>query len=325
LGKSLTIVLEDHEKLTEMCGVNDENLKTIENMVGSKVYSRGNEIHFDSDDSDKQSLFRKIIGNIQKYQQEGRFIDSTLVKATINSMINDKDSDRELFERKSIILPGGTRVYPRSARQATYIENIEKNEIVFGVGPAGTGKTYLAVAAALREVLSKNKKKLIITRPVVEAGESLGFLPGDLAQKLNPYLKPIYDAMDRFLSYEMIAKMEESRLIEIAPLAYMRGRSLNDSFIILDEAQNTTRAQMKMFLTRIGEGSQAIITGDITQIDLPSDNKSGLIHAVDILRGINGISFTFFDTRDVVRKKIVKHIIQAYEKDSGRKADYDKS
>jgi phosphate starvation-inducible PhoH-like protein len=301
-----------------MCGVNDENLKTIEELIGSKVYSRGNEIHLDSEDSGKQALFRKIIARIQQYQQEERYIDPVLIKAAADAIINYHDEDRELFERKSIILPGGTRVYPRSAKQASYIEDIENNEIAFGVGPAGTGKTYLAVAAALREVLSKKKRKLIITRPVVEAGESLGFLPGDLTQKLNPYLKPIYDAMDRFLSYEMIAKMEENRLIEIAPLAYMRGRSLNDSFIILDEAQNTTRAQMKMFLTRIGEGSQAIITGDITQTDLPSDSKSGLIHAVDILQDIKGISFTFFETRDVVRKKIVKHIIQAYEKDSRR-------
>ncbi|MBI9105534.1 MAG: PhoH family protein [Spirochaetales bacterium] len=301
-----------------MCGVNDENLKTIEDLIGSKIYSQGNEIRLDSDNVEKQSLFREIIRKMQQYQQEGRFIDSVLIKTTTDSIVNHHALDRALLERKSIILPGGTKVYPRSVRQAAYIENIENNEIVFGVGPAGTGKTYLAVAAALREVLSKNKKKLIITRPVVEAGESLGFLPGDLTQKLNPYLKPIYDAMDRFLSYEMIAKMEENRLIEIAPLAYMRGRSLNDSFIILDEAQNTTRAQMKMFLTRIGEGSQAIITGDVTQIDLSSDDKSGLIHAVDILKGINGISFTFFDTRDVVRKKIMKYIIQAYEKDSGR-------
>lgn len=318
MSNSLTIVLEDHNKLTEMCGVNDENLKAIEELIGARVYSRGNEIHLDSEDAEKQSLFRKIIGKMQLYQADGRYIDPSLIKAAANSIINDKDKDRELFERKSIILPGGTRVYPRSARQASYIENIENSEIAFGVGPAGTGKTYLAVAMALHEVLSKKKRKLIITRPVVEAGESLGFLPGDLTQKLNPYLKPIYDAMDRFLSYEMIAKMEENRLIEIAPLAYMRGRSLNDSFIILDEAQNTTRAQMKMFLTRIGEGSKAIITGDITQIDLPSENKSGLIHAVDILKDINDISFTFFDTRDVVRKKIVKYIIQAYEKDSRR-------
>ena len=316
MSNSLTIVLEDHQKLTDMCGVNDENLKTLENLTGARVYTRGNELYIDSDEGRNKAFFKEIITKLQEYQANGRIIDPVLINALADSMLNDKDKDKELFEKKSIILPGGTRVYPRSARQASYIESIEKNEIVFGVGPAGTGKTYLAVAAALREVLSKNKRKLIITRPVVEAGESLGFLPGDLTQKLNPYLKPIYDSMDCFLSYETIQKMEESRLIEIAPLAYMRGRSLTDSFIILDEAQNTTKAQMKMFLTRIGEGSQAIITGDITQIDLPSNSKSGLIHAVEILKGIEGLSFTFFETKDVVRKKIVKHIIQAYERSS---------
>ena len=316
MSNSLTIVLEDHQKLTDMCGVNDENLKTLENLTGARVYTRGNELYIDSDEGRSNAFFKEIITKLQEYQANGRIIDPVLINALAESMLNDKDKDKELFEKKCIILPGGTRVYPRSARQASYIESIEKNEIVFGVGPAGTGKTYLAVAAALREVLSKNKRKLIITRPVVEAGESLGFLPGDLTQKLNPYLKPIYDSMDCFLSYETIQKMEESRLIEIAPLAYMRGRSLTDSFIILDEAQNTTKAQMKMFLTRIGEGSQAIITGDITQIDLPSNSKSGLIHAVEILKGIEGLSFTFFETKDVVRKKIVKHIIQAYERSS---------
>ena len=316
MSSSLTIVLEDHHRLTEMCGVNDENLKTIEQLIGNKVYSRGNEIHLDSDEKDKQRFFKELIEKIQMFQNEGRIIDPSIVSSIAESMTNDREKDKELFDKTAISLPGGTRVYPRSSRQASYIKAIENEEIVFGIGPAGTGKTYLAVAAALREVLSKNKRKLIITRPVVEAGESLGFLPGDLTQKLNPYLKPIYDSMDSFLSYEAISKMEESRLIEIAPLAYMRGRSLTNSFIILDEAQNTTRAQMKMFLTRIGEGSQAVITGDVTQIDLPKNSKSGLIHASEILKNIDGLSFTYFDTRDVVRKRIVKHIIQAYEKHS---------
>ena len=316
MSTSLTIVLENHDKLTEMLGVNDVNLKTLEKLIGIPVFSRGNELYIDTEEQKKQDFFSEIIKKIQEYQEAGRVIDPALITSVAESMQNDKEEDKKLFDNKSIILPGGTKVYPRTARQAAYIESIENNEIVFGVGPAGTGKTYLAVAAALREVLSKNKRKLIITRPVVEAGESLGFLPGDLTQKLNPYLKPIYDSMDSFLSYEMISRMEESRLIEIAPLAYMRGRSLTNSFIILDEAQNTTKTQMKMFLTRIGEGSQAIITGDITQTDLPSSSHSGLVHAVEILQGINGLAFTFFDTRDVVRKRIVKHIIQAYEKDS---------
>ena len=319
MSNNLTIVLEDHSQLSEMCGVNDENLKTIEKLIGSSVYSRGNEIHLDEEDTEKQILFKKIIRKIKEYQSAGREINPEVIQAAVESIMNDKEHERVLMDKKCVLLPGGTRIYPRTSRQASYLENIEKKEIVFGIGPAGTGKTYLAVASALREVLTKKKKKLIITRPVVEAGESLGFLPGDLTQKLNPYLKPIYDAMDSFLTYETISRMEENRMIEISPLAYMRGRSLSDSFIILDEAQNTTRTQMKMFLTRIGEGSQAVITGDITQIDLPSESRSGLIHAADILKNISGISFDFFDTRDVVRKKIVKHIIQAYERDNTNK------
>ena len=186
-------------------------------------------------------------------------------------------------------------------------------DISFGIGPAGTGKTYLAVAQALSLVLSKKMRKLVLTRPVVEAGESLGFLPGDLAQKINPYLRPLYDAMESLVPYDVIHRMEENRTIEIAPLAYMRGRSLNDCIVILDEAQNTTKEQMKMFLTRIGEGGRAIITGDITQIDLPRRVDSGLLHAVSILSAVEGLYFAYLHTADVVRNPLVKKIIQAYE------------
>jgi phosphate starvation-inducible PhoH-like protein len=186
-------------------------------------------------------------------------------------------------------------------------------DISFCVGPAGTGKTWLAVAEALRLVLSKGLRKLVLTRPVVEAGESLGFLPGDLAQKINPYLRPLYDAMESLVPFEVIRRMEETRAIEIAPLAYMRGRSLNDCMVILDEAQNTTREQMKMFLTRIGGGARAVITGDTTQIDLPRPADSGLLHAVSLLAGVEGIHFSFLHTIDVVRNPLIKKIIQAYD------------
>jgi phosphate starvation-inducible PhoH-like protein len=190
-------------------------------------------------------------------------------------------------------------------------------DIAFCVGPAGTGKTYLAVAEALRMVLSKQLRKLVLTRPVVEARESLGFLPGDLAQKINPYLRPLYDAMESMVPYEIIRRMEENHTIEIAPLAYMRGRSLNDCAVILDEAQNTTKEQMKMFLTRIGSGARAVITGDATQIDLPRRHESGLLHAVEILRNVEGLHFAFLHTADVVRNPLIKKIIQAYdEKDA---------
>jgi phosphate starvation-inducible PhoH-like protein len=208
---------------------------------------------------------------------------------------------------------GFNRVFPRSRNQGAYVMGMRSCDICFGIGPAGTGKTFLAIAEALRLVLSKKMRKLVLTRPVVEAGESLGFLPGDLAQKINPYLRPLYDAMESLVPYEVIHRMEENRTIEIAPLAYMRGRSLNDCVVILDEAQNTTREQMKMFLTRIGEGARAVVTGDITQVDLPRREDSGLLHAVSILSGIEGIHFSFLHTQDVVRHSLIKKIIAAYE------------
>ena len=208
---------------------------------------------------------------------------------------------------------GFARVYPRSRNQASYIRGMREYGISFGIGPAGTGKTYLAIAHALSLVLSKKVRKMVLTRPVVEAGESLGFLPGDLAQKINPYLRPLYDAMESLIPYEVIHRMEESRAIEIAPLAYMRGRSLNDCVVILDEAQNTTKEQMKMFLTRIGERAQAVVTGDITQIDLPRRNESGLLNAISVLSSVEGLYFAYLHTSDVVRNPLIKKIIQAYD------------
>jgi phosphate starvation-inducible PhoH-like protein len=213
---------------------------------------------------------------------------------------------------------GFGKVHPRSRNQADYIKGIRENDICFCVGPAGTGKTYLAIAEALSQILApptsqKKMRKLILTRPVVEAGESLGFLPGDLIQKINPYLRPLYDAMEALIPFDLIRKMEEDHIIEIAPLAYMRGRSLNHSIIILDEAQNTTKEQMKMFLTRIGEGSRALITGDATQVDLPKRVESGLLHAISILKDIQGIHIARLHTIDVVRHPLIKKIIDAYE------------
>jgi phosphate starvation-inducible PhoH-like protein len=219
-----------------------------------------------------------------------------------------------LLKDTMVVVPNGlAKTFPRSHNQAVYLRAIEQHDLVFGIGPAGTGKTYLAVAVALKAVLSRSRRKLILTRPVVEAGENLGFLPGDLEQKISPYLRPLYDAMESLVPVETIRRMEENRTLEIAPLAYMRGRTLSDCFIILDEAQNTTKEQMKMFLTRIGEGSKVVVTGDITQIDLPRRQNSGLLNVIRVLERIREIAFVFLGEEDVVRHPLVRKIVRAYQ------------
>ena len=312
MGERQSIILENRQVLGELCGVNDSNLRVIEDLISARVLSRGNELLLESSIAPKQELFRKLITALEEHIQDGQVPGRDLIRALYESFIRDGESGRRL-KTSNIVLPSGVKIFPRSMRQAEYIDAMSRYDLAFGIGPAGTGKTYLAIAHALKEVLSKRKRKLMLTRPVVEAGENLGFLPGDLTQKISPYLRPLYDAMDAFISFDMITRMEENRVIEIAPLAYMRGRSLRDSFIILDEAQNTTREQMKMFLTRLGEGSQAVITGDITQIDLEKKSNSGLLHARDILSHIEEIAFTEFSAEDVVRHSLVRKIVQAYE------------
>jgi phosphate starvation-inducible PhoH-like protein len=212
-------------------------------------------------------------------------------------------------------------IKPRSPNQAQYIANIVQHDISFGIGPAGTGKTYLAVAAAVDALERQEIRRILLTRPAVEAGEKLGFLPGDLSQKVDPYLRPLYDALFEMLGFERVEKLMERNIIEVAPLAYMRGRTLNDAFIILDEAQNTTTEQMKMFLTRIGFNSKAVVTGDITQVDLPRSTKSGLRHALEVLQGVDGLSFNFFESKDVVRHPVVARIVQAYETFDAKQAE----
>jgi phosphate starvation-inducible protein PhoH and related proteins len=324
LEDGITIALDNRELLSGICGANDGNLKIIEGSLGGSITARGNEIHFESCGEDGVRRFRSMMDSLVSSVKKGEIPSPEYVRALASEFIKNEENGPSLFDseekgeaffRDSMIqIPHGLRhVYPRTKNQALYIKGMRENEICFCVGPAGTGKTYLAIAHALQTALSKKTRKIVLTRPVVEAGENLGFLPGDLSQKIDPYLRPLYDAMDALVPYEVIHRMEETRAIEIAPLAYMRGRSLNDCVVILDEAQNTTKEQMKMFLTRIGAGARAVITGDATQIDLPRKADSGLLHAIEILKGIDGLHFSFLHTSDVARNPLVKKIIQAYD------------
>jgi len=317
------IVLENTTVLADICGVNDYNLRILERLLGTPVYSRGNELSIESPDACIQDLFRGIVEELVSALADGLPASPDLITAIHASLTPDGQNHpsarprtrcSDLFKEASLQVPGAFgKVFPRTANQALYLRGLSSHDISFAVGPAGTGKTYLAIAWALREVLSKSRRKLVLTRPVVEAGESLGFLPGDLGQKISPYLRPLYDAMEAIISFETIRRMEDNHTIEIAPLAYMRGRSLNHCVVILDEAQNTTREQMKMFLTRLGEGSVAVITGDMTQVDLPRKADSGLAHALGIVAQLDDIFVCRLDGRDVVRNPLVRKIIEAYE------------
>ena len=327
MEEGLTIAFDNRELLCGICGANDGNLRTIEDSLGGFITARGNEIHFECNDETVVRRFKTMMDSLITAVNDGEEPSAEYIRAMAGEFIPEGDSapadenftepqDKggSFFRDSMIQIPHGfNRVYPRTRNQAMYIRGMRESEICFCVGPAGTGKTYLAIAQALQMVLSKKMRKLVLTRPVVEAGESLGFLPGDLSQKINPYLRPLYDAMESLIPYDIIHRMEETRSIEIAPLAYMRGRSLNDCMVILDEAQNTTKEQMKMFLTRIGSGARAIITGDTTQIDLPRKTDSGLLHAIEILRGIEGLYFSFLHTADVARNPLIKKIIQVYD------------
>ena len=321
-------MLDSGELLSGICGANDGNLKVMEDSLGGRIAARGNEIRLEGADENGAMRFRTMMDNLISIVREGEipspeYVEtlagalSSAAEGTETSQGEPPQNGDEIRDAAIQIPHGFRRVYPRGRGQAAYVQGMRACEIAFCIGPAGTGKTYVAVAEALRLVLSKKLRKLVLTRPVVEAGESLGFLPGDLAQKISPYLRPLYDAMESMIPYEIIRRMEENRAIEIAPLAYMRGRSLNDCAVILDEAQNTTREQMKMFLTRIGTGARAVITGDVTQVDLPKRAESGLLHAAKILRSVEGIHFTFLHTADVVRNPLIKKIIRAYDENDG--------
>jgi len=319
---SESIILENTELLAELCGPNDYNLSIIGDLLGTRVLSRGNELSIEREDEDKQRLFSALLDALVTSVEGGLPATPDLIIALHAELTplgrqpsrEERESSCEDFLDSCIQVPGShIKIYPRSKGQGLYLKGLATHDLVFSVGPAGTGKTYLAMAWALRELLVKAERKLILTRPIVEAGESPGFLPGDLVQKINPYLRPLYDAMELILPFEAIRRLEESRSIEVAPLAYMRGRSLSNCVVILDEAQNTTKEQMKMFLTRLGENSKAIVTGDITQIDLPKRTESGLVHAIQILSNIDDVFVNRLDSRDVVRSPLVRKIIEAYE------------
>jgi phosphate starvation-inducible PhoH-like protein len=327
LDDSITIVLDSRDVLSGVCGANDGNLRVLEGSLGGRIAARGNEIRFEGVDEAGVRRFKTMIDSLVTAVKEGESPSPEYVRALAGirgelslddgRSVQSKPAVATDPMRDSLItIPQGFKnVFPRGRNQAAYIQGMRSCDICFCVGPAGTGKTFLAIAEALHLVLTKKMHKLVLTRPVVEAGESLGFLPGDLTQKINPYLRPLYDAMEAMIPYEMIRRMEDDRIIEIAPLAYMRGRSLNNCVVILDEAQNTTREQMKMFLTRIGEGARAVITGDATQIDLPKRVDSGLLHAVSILSRVEGIHFSYLNTGDVIRNPLIKKIIQAYDEE----------
>lgn len=309
----LTLEPADNDRLASVCGQFDEHLRQIERRLGVEIASRGNQ--FEVIGSDKPAT--AAVKLLQSLFDASRYepitperVHVSLQEANVDALVGEAVAGpAEAFN----IRTKRALIVARGANQQNYLRNIQKHDINFGIGPAGTGKTFLAVASAVAALEREEVRRLVLARPAVEAGEKLGFLPGDMAQKVDPYLRPLYDALYEMLGFERVAKLLERNVIEVAPLAFMRGRTLNDSFIILDEAQNTTIEQIKMFLTRVGFGSKAVVTGDITQIDLPRNKMSGLRHVIEVLRDVEGISFTFFTTRDVVRHPLVQRIVAAYE------------
>jgi phosphate starvation-inducible PhoH-like protein len=317
---SLTPV--DNRRLMDLCGRFDEHLRQIEKRLGVEINNRGNSFLILGD---KQAvhLAHSVLNTLYAQTEKG----AELTPASVHLCIQDHLANGGYTVQHSAHLTElalKTKkgvIQPRSPNQAQYVKNIQSHDVIFGVGPAGSGKTYLAVACAVAALEANKVERILLVRPAVEAGERLGFLPGDLAQKIDPYLRPLYDALYEMLGPERVTKYIERNVIELAPLAYMRGRTLSSAFIILDESQNTTREQMKMFLTRIGFGSTAVITGDVTQIDLPKGTQSGLKHAIKVFNDIEGMSFNYFSTADIVRHPIVQRIVDAYTKYENDESD----
>jgi len=316
-----SLILEplDNTRQANLCGPMDDNLKTIERRLGVKISYRSNQFKIVGANKNATSvidILKNLYVETEVVKGKSQTITDEMVHLSIvsaNTLEQAPSVDSKHFDQMVTIKTKRGIIKPRNENQQAYVKNILVNDISFGVGVAGTGKTYLAVACAVDALERQEIRRILLTRPAVEAGEKLGFLPGDLSQKVDPYLRPLYDALFEMLGFEKVEKLIERNVIEVAPLAYMRGRTLNDAFIILDESQNTTVEQMKMFLTRIGFNSRAVITGDITQVDLPRGQKSGLRHAIEVLEDIDAVSFNFFQAKDVVRHPVVGRIIEAYE------------
>jgi phosphate starvation-inducible PhoH-like protein len=303
-----TLQPDDLERLANLCGPLDAHLRSIEQRLGVEIANRGHVFRVGGDDAAAIRRAVELLHSLYAETAHGRLDAATLEAALSEANLEPESNVAEVTIRtKRGVLRG------RGANQKNYLHGIVRNTLNFGIGPAGTGKTYLAVARAVEALEQARVQRILLVRPAVEAGEKLGFLPGDLSQKVDPYLRPLYDALYEMLGTEKVARLLERNVIEVAPLAYMRGRTLNDAFVILDEAQNTTIEQMKMFLTRIGHGSSAVVTGDLTQIDLPKSQTSGLRDAIEVLREVDGVGFTFFEARDVVRHPLVARIVRAYE------------
>ncbi len=331
------------QRLANLCGQFDEHLKQIERGCNTRIENRGNIFNVIGTETNVHKtthLLKTLYKSTESFPPLDPNVIHLMIRETsmkdtqnessdkptrdVQAVKHDSQNDNLVMSEEALtcIPTKKKRIAARGANQRQYVDQIHKHDISFGVGPAGTGKTYLAVACAVEALEAGQVKRIVLVRPAVEAGEKLGFLPGDLAEKVNPYLRPLYDALHEMLGFEQVSRLMDRQVIEVAPLAYMRGRTLNDAFIILDEGQNTTREQMKMLLTRLGFGSKVVITGDHTQIDLPRGTQSGLIHAVEILRDVPGIGFSYFTSKDVVRHKLVQDIVEAYER-SGKTTQLD--
>jgi phosphate starvation-inducible PhoH-like protein len=305
------------EGVESLFGNYDENLKHLESQFNIRIRTNGHDVMVEGE-STEVSRAERVLDQLASLIRGGYKLAKGDVKTAVQLVAQDEQVElAEYFLRGAPRSSGRRQVLPKSVNQRRYLDAIDKHDIVFGIGPAGTGKTYLAMAQAVSFLLSKRISRIILARPAVEAGEKLGFLPGDLQEKVNPYLRPLYDALYDMMDLERVERLVERGTIEIAPIAFMRGRTLNDAFVILDEAQNTTSEQMKMFLTRLGFGSKAVITGDITQIDLPVGRTSGLVEAMKVVGSIEGIAFVHFDEKDVVRHQLVQQIVKAYESYGG--------